>query len=335
MRFGWNQLVLLLAFATAPMARAEVSKVVSGYQNGLTYLPMMVMQDQHLFEKHAKAAGLSDVKAEWRIFSGPAPINDGILSGNLQFGAVGTPSVVLLWAKTRKSLGVRAVGALSCMPMYLNTNNPTVKTVKDFTDKDRIATPSVKIGIQSVTLEMAVAKAYGIAKYDKLDHLTIGMGHPDALVALMSGKSEISAHFGSPPFQDEELTQGQGKIHTVLNSYDVLGGKATFTAVVATDKFRKANPKVYAVYVAAFEEATAFINKDKSAATDIYLRVAHSKESRPMILGILKNPEVSFDLTPHNMGKYAEFMYKVGTVKQQPTSWKDLAHPNLLSRAGS
>lgn len=324
---------LITAFS-AP-ARAEVSEVVTGYQNGLTYLPLMVMQEKKLVEKHAAAAGLKDLKAEWRVFSGPAPINDGFLSGGVHFGAVGTPSVVTLWAKTKSSLGVRMVGSLSCMPMLLSTNKPEIKTIKDFTDKDRIATPSVKVGVQSVTLQMAAAQAFGDKDFDKLDKLTVGMGHPEAFTALMSGKSEIVAHFGGPPFQELELEQGGGKVHTVLKSYDVLGGKATFVAVVATDKFRLANPRVYAAYVAAFAEASDFINKDRAGAAEIYLKISQQKIDTKLLAKILADPDYVYDLTPSNVLKYADFMYKVGTIKEKAASWKDLAHPNLHDRSGS
>ena len=329
-----RNIVIIGSLLLTQLAHGEVAKVVTGYQNGLTYLPLMMMEEHRLFEKKAKAVGL-DAKAEWRVFNGPAPINDGLLSDGLQFGAVGAPSVVTLWAKTRKSLAFRAVGSLAYMPMLLNTNNPAIKSVKDFTDKDRIATPSVKVGVQSVTLQMAVAQAYGDKEFDKLDKLTVGMGHPEAYIALMSGKSEITAHFGGPPFQDRELVDGKGRIHTVLKSYDLLGGKTTFTAVVASDTFRIANPKVYAAYVSAFEEATAMINQDKNGAADVYLKIAHSKEPREMIVALLNNPDNEFNLTPRNLGKYAAFMYRVGTIKEQPGSWQDLVHPNLHSQPGS
>ncbi len=144
------------------------------------------------------------------------------------------------------------------------TRNPNVKTVKDFTDKDKIALPAVKVSIQAVTLQMAAEKAFGEGQQNKLDHLTVSMSHPDAQTALLSGRSEITAHLGSPPFQYQELEQ-QG-MHKVFSSYDVLGGPATFNVVWTTTKFHDENPKLYAAFVAALDEATATINRDKRAA---------------------------------------------------------------------
>jgi NitT/TauT family transport system substrate-binding protein len=327
-------LILLLSLGFSHPGLAEVAKIATGYQYGLTYLPLMVMQEQKLVEAKAKAAGIN-LATEWRVLSGPAAINDAILSGSLQFGAVGTSSLVTLWAKTRKNLGVRAVGALSSMPIYLNTNNPSVKSIRDFTSKDRIALPSVKVGVQAVVLQMAAAQSFGDKDFAKLDPMTVGLGHPEALIAILSGRSEITAHFTSAPFAQIELEKGQGKIHTVLKSNDVLGGPLTFTAVVASTKFYSANPKVYGLFVEAFSEASSWINNNKDSAAALYLKVTGSKEPLPFITKLLQDPDNAFDLTPRKLAAFAEFMYRVGTIKEKAESWKDLAHPNLHNLSGS
>ena len=99
-------------------------------------------------------------------------------------------------------------------------------TKSDITDKpEAIALPAVKVSIQAVTLQMAAEKAFGEGQQGKLDALTVSLSHPDAQVALLSGASEITAHFGSPPFQYQQLEKPG--IRTVLNSYDVAGGRHT------------------------------------------------------------------------------------------------------------
>ncbi|HEY6893882.1 MAG TPA: ABC transporter substrate-binding protein, partial [Rhodanobacteraceae bacterium] len=222
----------MLTFAAAacslsvlPAAHAEMSEIHVSRQYGISYLPLMIMEDQKLVEKHAKASGI-DLKVDWSTFASGAVMNDALLSGNLQFASGGVAPFTTLWAKTKGNLEVKAAGAINSMPLYLVTNNPNVKTIKDFTDKDRIALPAVKVSIQAVTLQMAAEKAFGPGQEHKLDHLTVSMSHPDGETALLSGKSEITAHLSSPPFQYQELRH-KG-MHRVLNSYDVLGGPATF-----------------------------------------------------------------------------------------------------------
>src|SRR5512143_3153336 len=202
----------------ASAAAAEMSEIKVAQQYGISYLPLMIMEEQKLIEKHAKAAGV-DVIVGWAKLAGGNVMNDALLSNSLQFASGGVGPLVTLWARTRGNLDVKAVAAINSMPLYLNTRNPNVKTIKDFTEKDRIALPAVKVSIQAVTLQMAAEKAYGEGQQNKLDPLTVSMSHPDGQTALLSGQSEITAHFSSPPFQYQQLEKPG--IRTVLNSYDV------------------------------------------------------------------------------------------------------------------
>jgi NitT/TauT family transport system substrate-binding protein len=335
-RLRARSVLMLVAAAVSlsmlPAAHAEMSEIHVSRQYGISYLPLMIMEDQKLIAKHAKAAGV-DVKVDWSKFASGAVMNDALLSGNLQFASGGVAPFTTLWAKTRGNLDVKAVGAINSMPLYLVTNNPNVKTIKDFTDKDRIALPAVKVSIQAVTLQMAAEKAFGPGQEHKLDHLTVSMSHPDGLTALLSGKSEITGHLSSPPFQYQELAH-KG-MHRVLNSYDVLGGPATFNVVWTTTKFHDENPKIYAAFVAALDDATAQINADKKKAAETYLRISKDKDSLENILKMLNDPEVKYTTTPNNTMKYVDFMYKVGSIKVKPDSWKEMYFPNAQKLPGS
>jgi NitT/TauT family transport system substrate-binding protein len=319
--------------ATSFAARAEVTDLKIAEQYGISYLPLMVMEDQHLVEKYAKEAGINDLKVSWSKFAGGNVMNDALLSDSLHFAAGGVAPMVTLWAKTRTNYQVKAVAALNSMPLLLNTRNPNVKTIKDFTDKDKIALPAVKVSIQAVTLQMAAEKAFGAGQQNKLDRLTVSMSHPDGQAALLSGTSEVDAHFSSPPFQYQQLEKPG--IHTVLNSYEVLGGPATFNLVWTTTRFRDANPKVYAAFTKALDESIAMINKDKKWAAEAYLRISKDKDSVENIMKMLDDPQVKYTTTPENVMKYADFMQKIGSIKAKPASWKDMFFPNVHNLPGS
>ena len=322
-----------LFLAVVPLgARAEMSEIKVAQQYGIGYLTLMLMEEQKLIEKYAKQAGV-DVRVDWAKFAGGNVMNDALLSGGLQFASGGVGPFLTLWSRTRGNLDVKAVGAMNSMPLYLNTRNPAVKSLKDFTEKDRIALPAVKVSIQAVTLQMAAEKAFGEGQQNKLDPLTVTLSHPDAQTALLSGQSEITAHFGSPPFQYQQL-QKPG-VHTVVNSYEVLGGPATFNVVWTTSKFRAENPKLYQAFVQAFDDATAQINKDKRAAAEAYLRISKDKDSLQNILRMLDDPQIVYTTTPQNVMKYVAFMYKTGAIKVQTDSWKDLFFPNAHALPGS
>jgi NitT/TauT family transport system substrate-binding protein len=320
--------LLTAAFAS----RAEVTELKVAEQYGIGYLPLMVMEDQKLVEKYAKEAGV-DLKVTWAKFAGGNVMNDALLSDSLHFATGGVAPMVTLWAKTRSNYEVKAVAALDSMPLYLNSRNPAVKSLKDFTDKDKIALPAVKVSIQAVTLQMAAEQAFGPGQYNKLDRLTVSMSHPDGQAALLSGTSEVTAQFSAPPFQFQQLENPA--IHKVIDSYTVLGGPATFNLIWTTSKFRNDNPKVYAAFVKALDEAMAMINRDKKWAAEAYLRVSKDKDSVEDIVKMLNDPQVRFTTTPQNVLKYVDFMNKTGAIKVKPASWKDLFFPNAHALPGS
>ena len=61
-------------------------------QFGISYLPLTIMEHRQLFEQHAKRKGL-DLKVEWVQLASGAPMNDAILSGNLELASGGAGSV--------------------------------------------------------------------------------------------------------------------------------------------------------------------------------------------------------------------------------------------------
>ena len=322
----------LLSIAAAGTTAAQVRELRVAKQHGIGYLPLMVMEHDKLIEKHVKAAGLGDVTVKWATFAGAAPMNDALLSGNLEFGAVGTTSIPLLWARTKGTpQEVRAVCSLSSVPLFLNTRDPAVKSIADFTDRNRIALPAVKISTMALVLQMAAAKTFGPENYARLDHLTISRSHPDAMVALLSGTGEIDSHFTWPPFQYRELENPN--VRTVLNSYDVTDGPATTVAMIATSRFREANPKIVAAFVAAMNEANALIGRDVRRAAQIYIDMTRDPDSVDNIARMLK-PE-QFTTTPQKTMLFAEFLHRVGGIKEKPGSWKDMFFPEAHGLPGS
>src|SRR5712691_2553001 len=113
-------------------ASAEVSSIKLGKQYGLPFLPQMVMEDHRLIETHAQQLGVSGLDVGWATMGGPGALNDGLLSGQIQFVNVASPSLATLWDKTFGTpQEVRAVCTVQSMPYVLITRNPAVKTIAD------------------------------------------------------------------------------------------------------------------------------------------------------------------------------------------------------------
>jgi NitT/TauT family transport system substrate-binding protein len=316
----------------AAPVRAEVDEIVAAQQFGVSFLPMMVMERDKLVEKHAQDAGLK-LKVSWTKVAGPSVMNDGLISGTMHFVAQGAPSLITLWARTKGNVGVKGMSAMTTYPLYLNTRNPDVKSVNDFTEKDKIVVPSVKISTQAIMLQMAAAKTWGESEYARLDPLTISMAHPDGLVALMNGTGGVNAHFTTSPFHEQEMKIPG--VRTLTTNYEILGGPATAVVMTTTTKFRDANPKTYGAFLAGLKEAIETINKDKRAAAKIYLEMANdTKNSVDDIFNVINDKDYAFTLTPQKVFATAAFMAKIGSVKEAPTSWKDLFFPEVHNLPG-
>lgn len=331
---SWRYLNIALAALSlfCGDARAEKTEIAVAQQFGISYLPLMLMEDQGLIEKHAKAEGLN-VKVNWARLAGGGAMNDALLSRNIDIAVGGVPSLVLMWDKTRALLDVKGISALNSSPLLLNTRNPTVKSIRDLTAKDKIAITSAKVSSQAIILQMAAAQEFGSESFAKLDPLTVTMRHADAMTLLLAGTGDITAHFTSAPFQYQEL-RSDG-IRTILNSKDIIGD-ATFIVTYTTGAFHKDNPRLYSAFLRATEEAIAIIGHDKSAAVAVYARMTKAKDAEiSLLLGILGEPDFAFAMTPDGIMKYAEFMNSVGLIKSKPASWKDLFFENVHHLSGS
>lgn len=77
---------IVVAGSTA--VRAETDTVNMAQQFGLLYVPLHVVMDQKLIQKHAKKMGIKVPKIKMYKISGGANINKALLANTLDFGAM-------------------------------------------------------------------------------------------------------------------------------------------------------------------------------------------------------------------------------------------------------
>jgi NitT/TauT family transport system substrate-binding protein len=299
-------------------------------QLGLGYLQFYVMQEKQMVEKQAERTGLK-VTATYSGMGTPTAIADALLSGNVDVVGIGLPSFLTLWDKTRGNMDVRGIVAMNRQPAYLTTRNPNIKSIRDFTDNDRIALPAPKVSVQAIMLQMIAEKTLG--KFDALDKLTVGMSHPDGTAAMLSGKLEVTSHFTSAPFQYQQLENPA--IRKLLSSYDATEGPNTFAVVATIARWRETNPQLYKIVYAAILEANEFIVKNPRETAEIFVKIENSKLPVAFIEKMVKDPEFSYAPEPENVMKIYAFMNKVGALKNMPATWQDLFFPEVHALKGN
>lgn len=313
-------------------AQAEVPQVRIAQQLSLAFLPTMVMQQEKLLEAELEKASLKGVPVEWTTFAGGNSAIDAVLAGELAFASSGITPFITLWAKSNGR--VKGVAAMSAQPEYLNCRDPKIKSIHDLTVQDKVAVPAIKVSTQAVFLQMEAARTWGDANFERLDPMTVSMSQADASIALLAGNKDIACSFTSQPFTFLQMKDPE--IHTVLNSFDTLGGPATLTMVWTTVDFQKNNPKTYKAFLAAYRKALDIINNDKPRAAQIYLDLSKDRSLSPAdVVKIISDPQITFVETPENTMKSVTFMKQVGRINKVPASWKDMWFDNVHHLPGS
>jgi NitT/TauT family transport system substrate-binding protein len=325
---------LIAIFLVPALARAEVDvvKIPKG-AGGVGFLPLIVMEELKLVEQKAAEMGLK-LGTEYIRFGGPSVVNDMLLSGSAHFAPAGPPAFITIWDRTSSNMKVKGVAAMTSIPMYLNTNAPHLKSLNDLTPNDKIAVTAVKVSIPAIIMQMAAIKQFGKADFAHYDPYTVSLTHPDGVIAMLSGKSEITAHFTSPPFHQRE--RKDPKIRTITTSNEIMGAPSTFTMLYAPSKFHDENPKAYAAVLKALQAAIDFINAGKKAAAEVFLRSEEGKGWKmDDLMEVLNDPDVRFTTSPESVMTYANFMADVGSIKTRPKAWQDMFFPEIHGIPGN
>jgi NitT/TauT family transport system substrate-binding protein len=322
----------LLAAPGVVRAQAPL-QVKFAQQRGLLYLPVDEMVTGGVLQKEATKLGLGKVDATATTLSGPGPVVDAILSGAADYGTVALPSLLNLWEKTRGSANeVKAVGTVSNGAMTLYTIDPAVKSLADFTAKDRIAVPTVRISFNAMMLQMACEKLWNDPH--RLDHLTVGIGHPDAVTALSAGwpKASITAHIAVQPYTERGLKIPGA--HIITDSRQVFGGPLTQITLIATKRTKEKNPTLFKAVANALNESIKVANADKKAAAVLWKQAQKAPESVEELVHLLDDPGFEFTSQPHRIAYFAAFLNRIGTMKAKLGDWKELFWETAYNQQG-
>lgn len=329
-------MVLGAAIATFPITvQAETKELrVPLGAGGFGFLPLHMMKEHKLIEKHSAAAGVP-VTVNWANVGGPSVMNEALLSGSADFISAGPPAFLTLWDRTKGTpIEVKAVAGMSSMPMYLNTTAEHLKTLDDIKADDKVAVTAVKVSIPSIIMQMHALQKYGKGEVFRFDRNTVSMTHPDGVIAMLSGNKQITAHYTSPPFHQREIKE-KG-VRTIQTTDDIMGGSTTFTMISTTERFQKANPKVFGAFLAALKESHQMIAADKQGAAKVLLDSMGGKGWEiSELVAILSDKDIKYTTAPENLMKYAEFMNSIGTLKNKPANWKEMFFPEMHDQSGS
>jgi len=305
--------------------RADLpSKITIAYQPGLGYAPLILMKQQRVIEK--KYPGTT---VDWKVLSSGTPITNGVITGDIEIGAVGTGPFLVGWAR---GVNWKVIAPLNLGDLWLMAKDPNIKTIADLKGK-RIATPT-NTSIQAVALRKMAQVKLGDAK--ALDSGLVALDHPDGMQALLTG--QIDAHFTSQPFQFQEKVRGA---HIVGKSYSYFGAH-TFLVTVMTQKFYDEHTAFGKFFYNAVAAAQTQIKKNPDKVAHILQDDAGGtptwRQFKQWLVAKdpgLKVPALTWTTRPLGMMRTANFMVKTNQLSKMPGNWKDLFFPPVYPTKGS
>jgi NitT/TauT family transport system substrate-binding protein len=331
LRRGFRSFIALFALLSvaAPARTEEQVKIGIGF--GLAFLPTYICEDLKLVEKYGKEQHLT-VKASYERLLSAAAVQDAIASRAIDMGPFGTAPLLTAWEKGKETKDTRrqifAVSGMTTMPLVLLSDQPRMRSIADLRpSSDRIAMPTLTAP-QMYVVEMQSEKVLG--QYDRLRDQVVALSHADAIAALFSGDGPATAYFASPPFT--QIALKDSKIHRILSSEDVIGGKSSFLMIGATKSYIEAHPKIPEIVDKAMDEAARLIHDDPRRAAQIYLEHEPSKAlDAADIEAVLRANMDEFGSPVGGIQAFADFMGRHGELKAPPQSWKEIVAPALLN----
>jgi NitT/TauT family transport system substrate-binding protein len=326
--------VALVIAGSVPPAGAEVNEVSIASTIGLAQFPGRVASDLKLIEQRAAKLGIPGLKVSYQPVTSGIVVSDLFLSGHADVGIGGNVPMFNLWAKTNGR--VKGIMAFSQGDMFLITCDTHIKSIRDYTDNDRIAMTDLKTTTYAMMLQMKAAKEFGWDSRNKFDGISVAMGDPDGVGAILSCKTDVKSHMTILPQSTVELASGKG--HIVFSSEELLGHPYTFVAAFTTMEFRQANPKVYQAIVEGLGDAIRFIKGNPEQAADLYVKEEPYIGTRDTVIELIKGQtpdHFSFTETPNSTKAFMDFMYKSGTIKKTAQSWRDAWFDNVWSLPGT
>jgi len=269
------------------------------YQYGMSYAPLMIMQEQGLIEQKYEG----EINVEWINLNSGSAINEGFASGDIDVAGMGVAPYI-----TGESKGIpyKMYGTISAQPHKLMTNKSEIQSIQDITSENKISL--VNIGsIQHILLAMLAKEELGDAH--ALDKNIVAMSHPDGMAALLAGSVDCQLTTSPYIYQEKEA----GTVTEVAGLEKVWPDGNAFIVGLISEECETENPELYAAIMDATKEAMTFINENpKEAAVILAEKMDVTAEQ---VEEWLSDPACVYDMELPGVTDMADFMEKEGFLE--------------------
>lgn len=252
--------VMLVALSACGSDKSDGKTAVRvAYFPNITHSQALVMKNQHTLEKN-----LGDsCQVSWTSFNaGPAEM-EAIFAGEIDLGYIGP--VPALSANSKSNGEVKIISnSTNAGAVLLKRKDAGIETVADLAGK-KVAVP--QLGNTQHLCLLKILADNNLKTTDQGGDVTISASANADILNLMDNGS-VDAAIVPEPWGTTIEKNGNAE---VLLDYDeiMLEGNYPTAVVVVSEDFQKAHPDIVKEFVKAHEEATVYINDNKSDAISI------------------------------------------------------------------
>lgn len=285
----------------------------------LGYAPLYLIEEEGWLQQE-----MPHVRTSFEFLSSGAAIESAVLSGHIDVAALGIAPFLLGW---NSGINWKILTSFGPVNEDLVTWNPTIKTLRDVTSTDRIATLA-PTSIQAIAIKKAALSLFGNA--NALDGNEVSLSHSVAYQAWLS--HTISVDFSAVPFQDQEIAHGGHVVDTLFN---IMGSTITPNVVAIKQSYYDSHKLEMTILYQTIQRALKMLSDHPRQSAALIAKAEHGGITEANVLGSIKNTSISWSAAPHGIAAYGNFMYQIHLMSKKLTSWKEVVFPNLYNVKGS
>jgi len=278
------------------------------------YAPLIVMQERALLQDR-----VPKLNVEWKLIPSADAVHDALRTGGLDV-AIGSATTFLLLRDG--GVPVRALAAVSELPIGVISNRPEVRRLQDLRPPDRIAVPGVGSHEASI-LRMAALREIGDPR--ALDGLLVGRS-PGAGLSDLRTRQLVGAQAAISPFLDVGLeTTGFRRLDDPVASPAL----TTILAYAMPDLYERRRP-LYDAFIDALPEASTLAKALPGGLARLLNETEELDLSSPTLAGYLARPAVSYGTRLRGLSDLGRFLTLTGQLRSPAEPFDALAFPDVF-----
>lgn len=309
--------IMICGCSSNSVKTSEKSKetITIAYQPCIGHVPFIVMKEQKLLERTYPG----EIEVNWLEMKSGAAINEGVVSGEIDAGAVGLAVAIAgIEAKGPYKIGF----GLSAHPFLIMSRDDNIQSLTDIGKDTQIAI--VNINSQPHILLAKAAKAM-LGDAHALDSNLTVLSNADGYSALISGA--VDCHMVSSPYCFIEKDNHETLVHEIEIGSDIWPEENTAQVAIVSNKLHDEKPEVYNALVSAAQEAMNYIDEHpmetaKMLSTTYDADVADIQEW-------VTDDRTKFDIKLHGVMDMVRFMVDEGFLEDGPSSFSGMAYEEV------